>query len=53
VPINQKNSVADPVPFLPLDPGSGLAKEIKIRIRDEHLGSYFGELRNNFWVKNT
>jgi hypothetical protein len=22
-----------------------------IRIRDEHFGSYFRELRNNFWVK--
>jgi hypothetical protein len=25
----------------------------KNRIRDKHLGSYFGELRNNFWIKNT
>jgi hypothetical protein len=23
----------------------------KIRILDEHYGSYFRELRNNFWVK--
>jgi hypothetical protein len=45
-------SVADPDPgsgaFLTLDPGSGLGKKIEIRIRDEHFGSYFLELRNNF-----
>jgi hypothetical protein len=28
-----------------------VGKKIKIRIRDEHPGSYFRELRNNFWVK--
>jgi hypothetical protein len=32
--------------FDPLDPGSGIEK--KIRIRDEHPGSYFRELRNNY-----
>jgi hypothetical protein len=25
--------------------------KINIRIRDEHPGSYFRELRNNFWDK--
>ncbi len=35
----------------PLDPG--WVKKIKIRIRDEHPGSYFRELRNNFSGKNT
>jgi hypothetical protein len=40
-------SVADP------DPGSGalLTPGSGIRIRDEQPGSYFRELRNNFWVK--
>ncbi len=33
--------IRDPVPFLPLDPGSG--------IRDEQPGSYFLELRNHFF----
>jgi hypothetical protein len=28
-----------------------MGKKIKIRIRDQHPGSYFLELRNNFWVK--
>jgi hypothetical protein len=28
-------------------------KKVKIRIRDEHPGSYFRQLRNNFWVKNS
>jgi hypothetical protein len=37
--------------FDPLDPGSGMGKKIKIRIRDEHPGSYFRELRNKFWLK--
>ncbi len=45
--------IRDPMPFWPH--GSGMSKKkIKIRIRDEHPGSYFlRELRNNFWVKNT
>ena len=38
-----------------LTPGSGMDKKSRsgsgIRIRDEHPGSYFRELRNNFWVK--
>jgi hypothetical protein len=28
-----------------------MGKKIKMQIRDEHPGSYFRELRNNFWVK--
>jgi hypothetical protein len=35
-------------------PGSGIRmgkKKNKIRIRDEHFGSFFRELRNNCWVK--
>jgi hypothetical protein len=28
-----------------------MGKKIRIRIRDEQPGSYFRELRNNFWVK--
>ncbi len=41
----------DPVPFWPLDPGSGMSKKSRSGsgIQDEHLGSYFWELRNNFW----
>ncbi len=47
-------SVADPVsgPFLTL--GSGIGK--KIKIREEHPGLYFRELRNSFsvfWVNNS
>jgi hypothetical protein len=43
-------SVADPDPrsrafFEPLDPGW---VKIRIRIRDEQLGSYFRQLRNHF-----
>ncbi len=37
--------IQDPVPFWPRDPGW---KKIKTRILDEHPGSYFWELRNNF-----
>ncbi len=33
--------IRDPVPFWPLDPGSGMNKP----------WSYFRELRNNFWIK--
>jgi hypothetical protein len=42
----RKSSVADPDPGSEsfLTPGSGLW--------DEHLGSYFRELRKKFWVKN-
>ncbi len=45
--------ILDPgsMPFRPLDLGSGMGKKIRIRIRDEQPGSYFRELRNNFWVK--
>jgi hypothetical protein len=32
-----------------LTSGSGMGKKIRIRIRDEHPGSYFRELRNNFF----
>jgi hypothetical protein len=32
------------------DPGFGA---VKIRFRDEHPGSYFRELRKNFWVQNS
>jgi hypothetical protein len=43
----------DPGPFLPPDPGwveiSG--SRSGNRIRDEQPGSYYRELRNNFWVK--
>ncbi len=42
--------IRDPVPFWPLDLGSGIGK--KIRIRDEQFGSYFRELRNNLLGKN-
>ncbi len=41
--------IRDPMPFWPLDPGSGRGKKIKIRIRDEHPGSYFRELKTIFW----
>ncbi len=35
-----------------LNPGSGMGKKIRIRIRDEQPGSYFRELRKIiFWVK--
>jgi hypothetical protein len=39
--------IRNPVPFDPLirDPG-GMDKKIKIRLRDEHPGSYFRELSN-------
>ncbi len=46
--------IRDPVPFWPMDPGSGMGKTTwsrsRIRIRDEHSESYFRELRNNFSV---
>ncbi len=35
------------------DPWIRDGKKIKIRIRDEHPGSYFQELKTIFWVKNT
>jgi hypothetical protein len=42
----------DPVPFLPLDPGSRMGKKSGsgswIRIQNEQPGSYFRELRNHF-----
>jgi hypothetical protein len=34
--------------FEPLILDPGWVKILKIRIQDEHLGSYFRELRNNF-----
>jgi hypothetical protein len=40
-----ENSVADPGSGAFLTPGSGM--------NNERPGSYFRELRNNFWVKNT
>jgi hypothetical protein len=40
--------IRDPVPFYPCIRDEN---KIKIRIRDEHPGSYFRELRNNFWIK--
>jgi hypothetical protein len=43
--------IRDPVHFYPLNPGYGMGEKIKIRIRDEHPGSYFRELRNNFLGK--
>jgi hypothetical protein len=32
-----------------LTPGSGMGKNSGSVIRDEHPGSYFRKLRNNFW----
>jgi hypothetical protein len=45
------SSVADPDPGSGafLTPGSGMVKNIRIRIRDEQPGSYFRELRNHFF----
>ncbi len=40
--------IRDPVLLLPLDPGWE-----KIRIKDDHPGSYFRDLGTIFWVKNT
>ncbi len=42
--------IRDPMPFWSLGPGSGMGKKSKVgsRIRDEHTGSFFGELKNNF-----
>jgi hypothetical protein len=31
--------------------GSGMVKKIRVWIRDELPGSYFRELRNNFWIR--
>ncbi len=42
--------IRDPVPFDPWIRDPGWVK-IKIRIRDEHPGSYFREFKTNFWVK--
>jgi hypothetical protein len=44
------NSVADPDPGsgIFLTPGSRMGKKSISGIRDEHPGSYFRELRNNF-----
>jgi hypothetical protein len=52
---NEETSVADPdpVPFSFFTTGSGMGK-IKIRILDEHSGSYFREIITifcNFWIK--
>jgi hypothetical protein len=53
--VNHKPSfvarVPDPGSGAFLIQGSGIDKKIKIRIRDEHAGSYFRELRTIFWVK--
>ncbi len=40
--------IRDPVPFWPLEPGSRMGKKSRSGPRDEHPGSYFQELRNNF-----
>ncbi len=39
--------IRDPMPFWPLDPGSGMVKKVKIRIRVENPGSHCRELWNN------
>jgi len=43
--------IRDPVPFLPLDPGSGMGKKSGsgFRIQNEQPVSYFRELRNHFF----
>jgi hypothetical protein len=41
--------IRDQWPFWSLHPGSGMVKKIRNRIRDEQPGSYFRELRNNFF----
>ncbi len=53
--LNSQSSVADPGSrirclFDPCirNPGSGMGKKNYIRNREEHPGSYFRELRNNF-----
>jgi hypothetical protein len=43
-----ESGIRDPVPFGPLDPGSGMGKNSGSGIRDEQPGSYFLELRNHF-----
>jgi hypothetical protein len=52
--IYPSSQFADPDPGSDafLTRGSWMVKN-KIRIRDEHPRSYFRELSNNFWVKNT
>jgi hypothetical protein len=50
--------VRDLVPFSPLDPGSGMGKKIKIRIRDPESGMNIPDhisesLETLFRVKNT
>jgi hypothetical protein len=47
--------IRDPVPFWPLDLGSGMGKKSGSwsGIRDEQPGSYFRELKNNFLGSNT
>jgi len=40
--------IRDPVPFCPLDPGSGVGKN-RTRIRDDQPESYFLERRNQFF----
>ncbi len=44
--------IRDPVPFWPLDPGSGMGRKSASGsgIRDEQPGSYFLELRNHFLI---
>jgi hypothetical protein len=36
---------------MPLGPRDPEWVKVKIRIRDGHAGSYFRELRKNFWAK--
>jgi hypothetical protein len=47
--------IRDPVPYLPMDPRSGMNKKSRsgswIRIRDEYPGSYFRELIKFFGLK--
>ncbi len=46
------SGIRDPVPFWPLDPGSGMGRKSASGsgIRDEQPGSYFLELRNPFFL---
>ena len=46
-----QNGFRDPVPFWPLDPGCVKSRS-RSGIRNEYPGSYFQDLRNNFWVRD-
>jgi hypothetical protein len=41
--------IPDPVPFWPLDLGSGMGLKSGSGMNNPESGSYFRELRNNFW----